>query len=133
MYTKARGSVTTTANPLAQSRYAPYFSFTLAQTAVACSFWSGRLKLADKKTTVPANDARVNASKTVATPDPIPDKDEVTHIENKRNIHSFPKFIISFSFVPSVRRNVQKKLRKKRARLTSNGPTHKMNVFKHPS
>src|SRR6056300_97523 len=126
-YINTMGAQVTTKRPRAISRFSPYLSRNLLNTAAAFSSLSSRSKLTAMNTADATKDANVNAIKADVTPDAIPESDVVTQIANKRNIQTLPKLNISFSFVPSVRRNVQKKLRKKIVIETSTGPTHSIN------
>ena len=120
------GAQVTTNIPLTISRFSPYLSRSLLNTAAVFSLLSSRSKLTAINTADATNYANVNAASAKVTPDAIPESDVVTQMANNMKSHNLPKLNISFSFVPSVRRNVQKKLRKNMVIPTRTGPTHNM-------
>mmetsp|Transcript_1761 Transcript_1761/g.3308 ORF Transcript_1761/g.3308 Transcript_1761/m.3308 type:complete len:112 (+) Transcript_1761:329-664(+) len=90
--------------------------------------------MADRKMADPTKFAIVNVSRDEVTPAAVPDSDAEAHIMKSTKNHSLPKLNISFSLVdPSVRKNVQKKLRNSMDKHINTGPAHNMNPLEHAS
>mmetsp|Transcript_2214 Transcript_2214/g.4859 ORF Transcript_2214/g.4859 Transcript_2214/m.4859 type:complete len:87 (+) Transcript_2214:2369-2629(+) len=85
------------------------------------------------KTAEPTNEAKVRVARDVVTPAAVPAKDADAHKIQRTKSQIFPKLKISVSFVPSVRKNVQKDPRKIIDKLIKIGPLHNTNPLAQSS
>ena len=99
-YTKTTGAHVTTNKPRATSKWEPYLSLNLLNTASAFFARSSLLKLTATNMADATKDARVRAAKAAIMPADVPARDRLTQMATMMKIHTAPKFSTSFSLAP---------------------------------